>query len=153
MGVGNKVADEVAAGTTTECAATVTVTVTEAPAATPTECAATVTVTVTEPPAVATADFPETSAVTTTAANDANGANLQTFAGALGGVSAPAVTPGGRNFQVENNASSLDLNAALNRSCDVQKNQCATAANADRNAGFSVGDCETQAAACRALIR
>ena len=146
------VADESASAT--KCAATITVTVTETPAATATNCAATITVTVTETPEATATNLIETNMATTTAATaSTNGANLQAFTGALGGISAPAVTEGGRNFQVNNNASFLDLNAALNRSCDVQKNQCANAANANRNAGFSVADCESQVGACRALIR
>jgi len=122
---------------------------------TATECAATVTVTVTvtEAPAATATNVIGTSTTMATAATaSSNGTNHQTFTGALGGISAPAVTEGGRNFQVNNNADFLDLNAALNRSCDVQKNKCADAANADRNAGFSVADCENQATACRALI-
>jgi len=141
---GNKVENA-----TTDVAVTTTAV---ADVASATECTATVTVTVTKTPA-ATATETSAAAATTAPTTGANGANLQTFTGALGGISAPGVTKGGRGFQVENNADFLNLNAALNRSCDVQKNQCANAANADRNAGFSVADCETQATACRALIR
>ena len=67
--------------------------------------------------------------------------NLQTFAGArtlylgrrptqtadpihsyesVGGISAPAVTTGGRNFVVEDNSDFVNLTTALGRSCDVQ---------------------------------
>lgn len=137
---------------TTEVAATTTTAVADETA---TKCAATVTVTVTatEAPAATATNSIETSTATATVATaSSNGTNLQAFTGALGGISAPAVTVGGRNFQVENNADFLNLNAALNRSCDVQKNKCADAANADRNAGFSVADCESQATACRGLI-
>ena len=127
-------ADEIA----TKCAATITVTVTvpEAPAATATNVIETGTVT----------------ATATAATASSNDTNLQTSTSALGGISAPAVTKGGRGFQVANNSDFLNLNAALNRSCDVQKNKCADAANANRNAGFSVADCESQATACRTLI-
>lgn len=51
------------------------------------------------------------------------GGNIQTFTGALGGIPAPAVTPGGRGFNVADNDSFLTANAALGRSCDVQHNK------------------------------
>ncbi|KAL1677877.1 hypothetical protein EV122DRAFT_193918, partial [Schizophyllum commune] len=73
--------------------------------------------------------------------------NLQTFTGDLGGA-APAVTPGGRGFQVEGNDDFLNAAAALGRSCDVQHNKCANAANS--GGGFSVGDCDQQNTECRA---
>ncbi|KAL1713009.1 hypothetical protein EV715DRAFT_172968, partial [Schizophyllum commune] len=73
--------------------------------------------------------------------------NLQTFTGDLGGA-APAVTPGGRGFQVEGNDDFLNAAAALGRSCDVQHNKCANAANS--GGGFSVGDCDQQNTQCRA---
>jgi hypothetical protein len=38
----------------------------------------------------------------------------------VGGVTAPAVTAGGRGFVVANNDDFLNLAAALGRSCDVQ---------------------------------
>lgn len=76
---------------------------------------------------------------TSSAVATTSGANLQTFTGArtssrlyapsctdvillvqVGGISAPAVTAGGRGFEVENNDSFLNLSAALGRSCDVQ---------------------------------
>jgi hypothetical protein len=78
------------------------------------------------------------------------GGNLQTFAGALGGLP-PAVNAGGRGFEVANNADFLNLSAALGRSCDVQHNACANAANA--GADFEVAQCETQLGDCRAAIQ
>jgi len=113
------------------------------------DCAAqTVTVTVA-------ADAAQNTAVAQQAAQNnaqVQGGNLQTFAGALGGA-APAVTPGGRGFEVANNADFLNLSAALGRSCDVQHNACANAANSNKDAGFAVSDCETQNSACRAGIQ
>ncbi|KAL1758373.1 hypothetical protein FB107DRAFT_207184, partial [Schizophyllum commune] len=73
--------------------------------------------------------------------------NLQTFTGSLG-AAAPAVTAGGRGFQVEGNDDFLNVAAALGRSCDVQHNKCANAANS--GGGFSVGDCDQQNTECRA---
>jgi hypothetical protein len=78
------------------------------------------------------------------------GGNLQTFAGALGGAP-PQVNVGGRGFEVENNSDFLNLSAALGRSCDVQHNKCANAANS--GADFEVSDCEKQLGDCRAAIQ
>ncbi|ESK94955.1 hypothetical protein Moror_13960 [Moniliophthora roreri MCA 2997] len=86
--------------------------------------------------------------------NGSNGAaagNLQTFTGNLGGATAPAVTAGGRGFQVEGSDDFLNLNAALGRSCDIQKNQCANISNSGQG-DFSVSDCDAQATECRAAI-
>lgn len=74
------------------------------------------------------------------------GGNLQTFAGALGGIPAEAVTASGdgeRPFAVGGDTF-MDLAGAEQRSCDDQMNRCAAAANAGR-AGFGVADCEGQA--------
>ncbi|KAI0916257.1 hypothetical protein AcV5_003247 [Taiwanofungus camphoratus] len=90
-----------------------------------------------------------TSSAAAATSSAASGQNLQTFTGALGGVSAPAVTAGGRGFEVENNDSFLNLSAALGRSCDVQHNQCADAANSGGQS-FTVGDCDTQDTQCKA---
>lgn len=78
----------------------------------------------------------------------AAGGNLQKFAGGLGGIEAPAVTAGGKGFQVANNSDFNNLSAAIGRACDVQHNQCANAANS--GADFSVSDCDAQVATCRA---
>ncbi|KAI0775307.1 hypothetical protein BD413DRAFT_491809 [Trametes elegans] len=87
-------------------------------------------------------------ATSTTAA--ATGGNLQTFTGALGGVNPPAVTANGDgSFQVEGNSSFKDLNNALTRSCDVQHNKCANAANASGNKGdLTVSACGDQQTQC-----
>lgn len=85
----------------------------------------------------------------TATATAAAGGNLQTFTGALGGITAPAVTAGGRGFVVANNDSFLNVAAALGRSCDVQHNQCANLANSGGQS-FTVGDCDTQDTQCRA---
>ncbi|KAL0960685.1 hypothetical protein HGRIS_005713 [Hohenbuehelia grisea] len=139
-------------------------------AATPTEdetCAAAVTVTVTAtavagaeataPPAVdngAAAGADDGAAAGTGNGAAAAGGNLQQFTGALGGATAPSVTPGGRGFVVEGSDDFLNVGAALGRSCDIQKNKCANFANsaAGRAAGLSVGQCDQQNGQCRALI-
>ncbi|KAG8901960.1 hypothetical protein FRB99_004994, partial [Tulasnella sp. 403] len=102
--------------------------------------------------ATTTAQAAATSAATpavasSTAAAAPSGANLQTFAGTLG-AAAPVVTASGAQFCVEGNACFNNLQNALVRSCDVQNNQCANAANSAAVKQFSVGDCNQQQAQC-----
>lgn len=84
-------------------------------------------------------------------AGAAAGGNLQKFTGGLGGITAPAVRAGGRGFQVDNNSDFLNVAAALGRSCDVQHNQCANAANSKKGVD-SVSACDAQNDDCRKLI-
>ncbi|KAF4617539.1 hypothetical protein D9613_005913 [Agrocybe pediades] len=112
----------------------------------------------TSPPAV-TATVTVTAggaAATPTAAAPAAPAagNLQTFTGALGGATAPAVTAGGRGFVVEGSDDFLNKAAALGRSCDIQHNKCANVANsaAGKSSGLTVGQCDQQNNQCRAAI-
>jgi hypothetical protein len=81
----------------------------------------------------------------------ASGTNVQTFAGALGGIGAPPVieTSGDRPFSTDG-STFVNAAAALQRSCSVQHNQCADAANAGTLAGGE-GQCETQENACNAF--
>ncbi|KAJ7212169.1 hypothetical protein GGX14DRAFT_447787 [Mycena pura] len=93
-------------------------------------------------------------AATSAAASSSTGAasssaNVQAFTGALGGISAPAVTPGGKGFIVDG-SEFIQEAGALGRSCDEQHNGCANAANA--GAGFAVSDCDAQNNACHAAI-
>jgi len=98
----------------------------------------------------AAADAASSTAAAASASSTAvSGANLQTFTGTLGGA-APAVTAGGRGFEVAGEGASesdVGLSAALQRSCSIQHNTCADAANAG-SASFTVGDCDTQNTAC-----
>jgi hypothetical protein len=76
--------------------------------------------------------------------------NVQSFTGALGGVPAPPVesTAGAaRPFEV-NGATFLNAGAALQRSCAVQKNACANAANSGQLAG-GAQQCDAQEDECR----
>lgn len=80
----------------------------------------------------------------------AQGNNVQTFTGNLGGA-APAVTDSGdakRPFSV-NGATFVNEGAAIQRSCAVQHNACANAANSG-SGNFSVSDCGTQEDECNA---
>ncbi|KAK7469142.1 hypothetical protein VKT23_003632 [Stygiomarasmius scandens] len=118
------------------------------------EACSTVTVTVSAAQATATAAASDNNAAAgnnnAAAGGAAAGANLQTFTGALGGATPPAVTAGGRGFVVEGSDDFLNVGAALGRSCDIQHNACANLANS--GAGFSVGDCDQQNNQCRAAI-
>jgi len=142
------VAGVAAAASTTvaEAASTTTAEAASATTAASTDCPTAVTVTVSASAAAETSAAAEATSSAVVA-----GDNLQKFAGALGGVSAPPVNSGGRGFQVQGNSDFVNVAAALGRSCDVQHNKCANAANS--GAGISVGDCDTQNAACRALIQ
>ncbi|KAH9926146.1 uncharacterized protein B0H18DRAFT_1211160 [Fomitopsis serialis] len=113
-------------------------------------CASVVTVTVTATSARAAKSNVAiaSAAATATAAAAASGGNLQTFTGALGGIAAPAVTAGGRGFVVANNDDFVNVAAALGRSCDVQHNQCANAANS--GGAFAASDCDAQDTQCKA---
>ncbi|KAI9176007.1 hypothetical protein H9P43_006371 [Blastocladiella emersonii ATCC 22665] len=89
----------------------------------------------------------------------ATGKNVQTFTGALFGKPAPPVNfvSGARPFEVrvngQLNGDFLNAAAALGRSCDVQKNQCADEVNRQRaGRSASVGQCDQQNAQCKAAI-
>jgi len=110
-------------------------------------CAATVTVTVGASAPAATA----TGTAAASPSNAAAGQNLQTFTGNLGGISAPPVTTSGTGFAVQGESGNfVNLAAALGRSCDVQHNQCADAANSGQASGVSVSECDTQDTQCKA---
>jgi hypothetical protein len=84
------------------------------------------------------------------AAQPASGTNVQTFTGTLGGTAPPVIFTAGaaRPFAVDG---TTDINkaAAIQRSCSVQHNNCASAANSGKLAG-GVGQCDTQLTACNA---
>ncbi|KAF9468058.1 hypothetical protein BDZ94DRAFT_1247081 [Collybia nuda] len=86
---------------------------------------------------------------------NSNTSNLQTFTGTLGGVGAPAVTAtSDGKFQVEGNSAINDAESAVVRSCDVQNNKCADAANRSGNKdGFTVAACSAQQQECTATAR
>jgi hypothetical protein len=128
------------------CPPPVTVTISPSPSATPNAA-----------PALAADPSTASSAPASSPASSASGSagttagNLQTFTGSLGGA-APAVTPGGRGFQVAGSDDFVNESGALGRSCDIQHNNCANVANSIKAAGFSVSDCDTQNTACHATI-
>jgi hypothetical protein len=92
-----------------------------------------------------------TTAAAVATATAASGTNVQKFAGALGGIGAPPVieTSGDRPFSTDG-STFVNAAAALQRSCSVQHNQCADAANAGTLAGGEE-QCETQENACNAF--
>jgi hypothetical protein len=97
----------------------------------------------------------ECSSTSTAAASSTaiSGDNVQTFTGALGGISAPPVifTAGSDRPFSTDDATFVNSGAALQRSCSVQHNQCADAANSGSLAGGE-SQCETQETACNAAI-
>jgi len=115
--------------------------------------AATVTMTVFASSASATAAAAPPSVTSSTSSTSSTG-NLQTFTGALGGAAAPAVTPGGRGFNVEGSDSFLNAAAALGRSCDIQHNLCGNIANSaqGKSQGLAVSACDTQNTQCHDQI-
>ncbi|KAJ4413731.1 hypothetical protein N0V82_008370 [Gnomoniopsis sp. IMI 355080] len=86
-------------------------------------------------------------------AGAADGTNLQTFTGTLGGAAPPVVNNGDakRPFTISGDTF-VNLNGALGRSCDIQKNACATLANSGDATVDSVGQCDDQNAACHAAF-
>lgn len=95
-----------------------------------------------------------TTAASTSTSTSTSG-NIQKFTGALGGVTPPAVTAlGNGQFQVDGNSAFNNLQNALIRSCDVQHNKCANAANASGNKGdLTVSACGDQQTQCNALAQ
>lgn len=87
----------------------------------------------------------------TSSPSTASGNSIQTFTGSLGGPPPPVISgTGDRPFSV-NGATFVNAAAALQRSCDVQHNACANAANSGKLAG-GVAQCEQQNNDCRAAI-
>ncbi|KAK0715556.1 hypothetical protein B0H67DRAFT_243108 [Lasiosphaeris hirsuta] len=75
--------------------------------------------------------------------------NVQSFAGNIGGAAPPVISSASeRPFEV-NGATFLNIGAAIQRSCAVQKNACANAANSGAVDG-GTAQCDTQEAACLA---
>lgn len=89
-------------------------------------------------------------AVAPAATGGATGTNVQTFTGSLGGPPPPVISTAGaaRAFSV-NGDTFINIGAALQRSCSVQHNACAGAANSGSLSG-GVGQCETQEQECNA---
>ncbi|KAF8905103.1 hypothetical protein CPB84DRAFT_1835568 [Gymnopilus junonius] len=103
-------------------------------------------------PSNATSSSASSDSTSSSVANTLATANLQTFTGALGGVTAPPVTAtSDGKFQVTGNSAFNDQKSAIQRSCDVQNNQCANAANSSGNKnGFTVASCNAQQSQCNA---
>lgn len=79
----------------------------------------------------------------------ASGNNVQTFTGTLGGPPPPVISgTGNRPFSVNGNTF-VNIGAALKRSCDIQHNACADAANSGQLSG-GVAQCDEQDNQCQA---
>lgn len=136
------------AAVASECSVVDTATATAAPADVATDAAtASCTVITTT---IAAANVVSTTLNTAAAiATAASGTNVQTFTGTLGGPPPPVISSSGaRPFSVKGDTF-VNIGAALQRSCAVQHNACANAANSGALAG-GVGQCETQETACNA---
>ncbi|KAL8826764.1 MAG: hypothetical protein Q9191_003600 [Dirinaria sp. TL-2023a] len=97
---------------------------------------------VTSPASAATATNASVSSKSPSAGN-----NVQSFTGALGGLPPPVIkSSGGRPFSVKGDTF-VNSGAALQRSCSIQHNACADAANSGKLAG-GVGQCDTQETEC-----
>jgi hypothetical protein len=119
--------------------------------ATPTQAAATSSCTVITTTVIGSAAASISAALpsATIVTQPANGANVQAFTGTLGGPPPPVISStGNRPFSVNGNTFT-GIGAAIGRSCDIQHNACANAANSGQLSG-GVGQCDTQNSACRA---
>ncbi|KAK1585018.1 uncharacterized protein LY79DRAFT_635738 [Colletotrichum navitas] len=96
----------------------------------------------------AAADANNATAGADSGAGAAAGTNVQTFTGTLGGLPPPVIqSTGDRPFSV-NGDTFVGKSAALGRSCDVQHNACARAANSGQLSG-GVSQCDVQNTQCR----
>lgn len=90
-------------------------------------------------------------AATNSTAAAGNGTNLQVFTGTLGGAAPPVLNSGNAKRPFTTNGDTfVAVKGALGRSCDVQKNACATLANSGDATVTSVGECDDQNAQCHA---
>ncbi|KAI6380629.1 hypothetical protein MCOR25_001565 [Pyricularia grisea] len=82
----------------------------------------------------------------------AEGENVQTFTGSLGGTAPPVIKgTGNRPFSIDGDTF-VNSGAALQRSCDRQKNACAQQVNSKKIQG-SVADCDKQQKECVAATK
>ncbi|KAI0845529.1 hypothetical protein F5Y00DRAFT_166708 [Daldinia vernicosa] len=83
----------------------------------------------------------------TTGGTATTGTNVNAFTGSVGSAPVPVISStADRPFSVNGNTF-LNLGAAIQRACDVQKNACANAANGGDKT-ISVSDCDTQQQQC-----
>ncbi|ODN76865.1 hypothetical protein, variant 2 [Cryptococcus amylolentus CBS 6039] len=94
-----------------------------------------------------------TSASASATGSGSSGTNLQTYTGAIDGISAPSVTADGDQYTCDGNTFNSESDA-LTRSCEVQRNQCLDSANSKANDEVSsaMTACETQATECDSSI-
>lgn len=101
--------------------------------------------------AATTAAAATTKATAALATDAAAGVNIQAFTGTLGGAPPPVISgTGKRPFSVKGDTF-VGSGAALGRSCDVQHNACANAANSGQLDG-GVSTCDKQNNDCHAFI-
>ncbi|KAK6087565.1 hypothetical protein SCUP234_01723 [Seiridium cupressi] len=87
-----------------------------------------------------------TASASATGTATAAGVDVNKFTGSTGAAPVPVISSAAeRPFSV-NGDTFLNIGAATQRACDVQKNQCANAANSGQ--GGSASDCDAQQQAC-----
>lgn len=84
-----------------------------------------------------------------TSTDGAIGTNLQAFTGTLGGAAPPVIETGGDRPFTVNGDTFVGKTGALGRSCDVQHNACANAANSG-TIDADVSECDDQNTQCHA---
>lgn len=125
----------------TECAA-------EAAAPASTSSCSTITTTITPSGAAAASTVSDAAATETSSAS--TGTNVQEFTGTLGGAPPPVISSSGtKPFEV-NGDTFVGQGTAISRSCAIQHNACANAANSG-SIDASVSDCDAQETACQAF--
>ncbi|KIW16176.1 hypothetical protein PV08_06227 [Exophiala spinifera] len=143
-------ATAVAAVATTDAVATGECTVAEATSTAAAAAASSSCTVITTTVAASNVGASTVTSVAAVATGGASGTNVQTFTGSLGGPPPPVISTAGaaRPFSVNGNTF-INIGAALQRSCAIQHNACADAANSGSLSG-GVGQCETQEQECNA---
>ncbi|KAJ9144996.1 Ribosomal protein s17 [Pleurostoma richardsiae] len=156
------VATDAAAATTTDAAASATdsadatdasectfATVTVTAASSGSSCSVITTTVAASVASSLSASATASAAVATSTADAATGTDVQKFTGTLGAAAPPIISSASdRPFSVNGNTF-VNLAAAVQRSCDVQRNACFNAANAGTLSG-GTAQCDTQASECSA---
>ncbi|KAI1114073.1 hypothetical protein F5Y14DRAFT_416088 [Nemania sp. NC0429] len=82
-------------------------------------------------------------------------ANLNIFKGALGGATAPPITPStdAQHPYSISGENVPDFNAAVDKTCNFQKNNCSNLAHGALKSELSVPQCDEQFRACTSTLR
>ncbi|KAK6828056.1 hypothetical protein PG987_011397 [Apiospora arundinis] len=80
--------------------------------------------------------------------NAATGTNLNKFSGSTGSAPVPITSDTSAKPFGVNGSQFVNLGAAAQRACDVQKNACANAVNSGKDKSIKVADCDAQQQQC-----